>query len=236
MTARPTVVPHVTTWSGEKPVRLRELTVRPDGKGLGYRHEQPGDRDAHGVLWVRLGGEPGTGRPTYRVMHSERQRRTMLDLRCQICAGPASRTAQGWLFLVAHTEQQIAEAGGTEDMLTMQPPLCLPCADTAVRQCPRLTEQYTAVRSRKPVLYGAWGSLYRPDPHGRLAELGDGTVLPYSDPAVRWLLAAQLVRELRRTTVIPLPTELPPTPPTPVLRQPAAAPGIPVPRRPAGRA
>ncbi|MFJ6212156.1 hypothetical protein ACIQGZ_02290 [Streptomyces sp. NPDC092296] len=159
------------------------------------------------MLWERLSQAVGAGRPVYRVMHPDRQRRAMLELLCQICGGPASRTSRGWLFLANRTGPELAAAGGAEEMLTAQPPLCLPCAGIAVRQCPSLTGRHTAVRSRKPSLWGVWGSVYRPG--GRvLEEVGEGASLPYGHPGTRWLLASQLIRELRRATPVDLTTEL----------------------------
>jgi hypothetical protein len=97
-------VPYAVAWSAEVSTVGDALMVRRDGSGLAYRDETPQDRDRNGVLWARIGHAPGTGRPDYRSMHSQRQRHAMLHKLCQVCGGPADRTFQGWLFLLADTD------------------------------------------------------------------------------------------------------------------------------------
>jgi hypothetical protein len=86
--ARPTVVPHIASWEAERV--SAELILKPFGRGIGYADERVGDRDRHGVLWRRTPSRVGRGRPEYRRVHARRQREVMTDLRCQVCAGPAS--------------------------------------------------------------------------------------------------------------------------------------------------
>ncbi|GAA0436667.1 hypothetical protein GCM10010357_67660 [Streptomyces luteireticuli] len=39
------------------------------------------------------------GRPVYADMHPQRQAECMRELKCQVGAGPASRTEDGYLFI-----------------------------------------------------------------------------------------------------------------------------------------
>lgn len=200
---RPTTVPHVARWSDEETPLWSALAAA--GGRLVYRDEAPGDRDARGVLWGRVGHAPGQGRPHYSEMHPARQRAAMLGRLCQVCAGPASRTRAGWLFL-AHQEDD-TPPGWPDGFLSVQPPLCLPCAGQAVRECPSLAGRALALRVRKPVPFGVYGNVYLPGP-AELEEVGAGHTLRYGDPATRWMVASQLVMELRRCTVVDLTAEL----------------------------
>ena len=92
-------IPYIVSWSAEKPPAKR-LTLAPGGRGIAYEDELTHDRDAHGMLWRRSTLRPGQGRPLFGRVHTARQRRTMRQLLCQICGGPADRTDQGVLWLL----------------------------------------------------------------------------------------------------------------------------------------
>jgi hypothetical protein len=194
-------VPYATAWTGETPVTASALTIRPDGTGLAYRDETTADRDRHGMLWARLRHAPGTGRPDFRALHTHRQRRTQLRKLCQVCGGPASRTDEGWLFLIPRPGPADGEpqANWPEGMLSTKPPVCLPCADLAVRHCPHLAEPLL-VRCRNPETWGVFGGFYVPAAAGGLAASGPDTVVPYGHPAAPWFLASQLVIRLTACT------------------------------------
>lgn len=196
-------VPYITRWSGEENVGRAQL--RLGVTGLYYTDERPADRDAHGVLWARTANAPGRGRPEYRQVNGLRQRDAMLRLRCQVCAGPASHTPKGTLFLL---EETLTNGSDLEDDVTGQPPLCLVCARLASRQCPILARRCTALRARKSALYGVACVPYLPSPHGPVSE-GRWLSLPYGTGAVRYVLAYQLLRQLRRVTVVELEVERP---------------------------
>ena len=179
------------------------MTVRPDGSGLAYRDETPQDRDRNGVLWARIEHAPGTGRPDYRAMHSYRQRHAMRHLLCQVCGGPADRTSQGWLFLLRRQrprprQHHARAADWPEGSVTTKPPVCLPCADLALRHCPHLTAP-VFVRSRKPRPWGVFGGFFLPTATGTLTA-SDDAYLPYGAPPARWFLASQAAVELTRCT------------------------------------
>jgi hypothetical protein len=192
-------VPYVVLWSAERVTAARALTVRPDGCGLGYRGEEPRDRDRQGVLWARTRNAPGEGEPRFGAMHPARQRQAMVDKLCQVCGGPADRTSRGWLFLLPGTDGETQSEAG----LSTKPPLCEPCARLALRHCPRLTNP-VALRVRRPRVWGVFGDHYVPGPNGLAALPTDG-YMPYGHPARRWFLASQLVLDLERCTRVPLP-------------------------------
>jgi hypothetical protein len=196
-------VPYITRWTSEKSIATASLRLGP--RGLCYADEVPGDRDAHGVLWARSSGTAGQGRPQFKKVQALRQRDAMLHLRCQVCAAPASRTRGGVLFL---DTDPAADAADIEDTVTAQPPVCLPCAALALRYCSRLARGHVAVRVRKPVLYGVFGAVYVPGPHGRLEARPDGMTLAYGMPGTRFVVAGQLLRRLRRVSLVDLDAEL----------------------------
>jgi hypothetical protein len=194
-------VPFAVAWSGEA-TSVAGLCVRR-GR-LAYEDEVAQDRDRHGILWARVPDRPGAGRPDYRAMHTVRQRAAVLGLRCQVCGGPADRTSRGWLFLLPAHEQDAPASepnsrtphGDSEGLLTTKPPICLPCADLAVRHCPHLRRP-ALVRSRKPRVWGVFGGFCTPGADGSLIASEDA-YLPYGSPGAPWFLASQAVLELTR--------------------------------------
>lgn len=142
-------VPFITRWSDERDVSRADLCLGT--KGLFYRHDDAADRDKFGALWARTVGRAGVGEPRFRDVSFSRQRQAMRDLLCQVCAGPASTTRLGTLFLL---QGKVRSASELEDEPTGHPPLCLPCARLSRDQCPRLARRCTAVRARKPTVWG----------------------------------------------------------------------------------
>lgn len=184
------IAPYVTAWSAEHDVECG-LMARSDG--LGYTRELPGDRDEQGVLWARVAEHHGVGRPEFARVHPERQRRVMSGLLCQVCAGPADRTADGVLWLMRDFRGEWA--GWPEGMGSVEPPVCSGCAADSVRRCPALKRGYVAVRVREFAVAGVWGTLYRPGVFGPVAV--KAAQLAYGNPLTRWMVAVALVRELR---------------------------------------
>jgi hypothetical protein len=193
-------VPYAARWTGEA-TSVAGLRVKPDGSGLTYERETPRDRDRHGVLWARIGEAPGAGRPDYRAMHAYRQREAVFGLRCQVCGGPAARTARGWLFLVpAHDSPQSPEretGRDAEGTLTTKPPVCRPCAELAIRLCPHLGEPLL-IHSRKPRVWGVFGGYCTPAEDGRTLRASQDAYHPYGAAGSPWFLASQAVLELTR--------------------------------------
>ncbi|KAB8165296.1 hypothetical protein FH609_017180 [Streptomyces sp. 3MP-14] len=203
-------VPYATHWTGED-VTASRIVLRPDFAGIRYPDETPTDRDAHGVLWGRVRQDPGAGKPDFQALHPNRQRRTMEHRLCQVCAQPASHNRDGWLFLLNADHDHNGDTdtdtdrAGFEGALVTKPPLCLPCAQLATHHCPHLTRP-TAIRSRRPRVWGVFGTLYTLTPAARLQPHHD-LHLPYTHPALPWFLASQLVTELKRCTTVDLTTE-----------------------------
>lgn len=204
------VVPYIAARSDEVGGAESELTVRRDGRGLCYRQEEADDRDVCGALYGRVSISDGSGRPVFRDVHPRRQRECMEGLLCQVCARPASTTRGGTLFLARRREPEEMRAGWPEDSLTAQPPLCVPCARVSVERCHYLAGRHVAIRARKVRRYGVFGTPYTAGPYGTVRPLddgGEGVTVPYGGPHVRWVLASQLVVELRRCTVVDLADE-----------------------------
>lgn len=192
------VAPYVTAWS-EEPAPPVVLVERP-GAGIAYQDEVMADRDSQGVLWFRTPFRPGQGRPEFGRVHPARQRRTMLRLLCQVCAGPADKSEGGvlWLLQDHHEDWPLWPNG----MGVTEPPICVACLRLSVRLCPALRKGAAAVRVRRCPLVGVYGILYRSGGH-RPVPMEEAFVA-FRDPAIRWTRAMSLVRELTDCTTIPL--------------------------------
>ena len=190
------VVPYITSWSEE---RTLPATVVQRNGGIAFADEILTDRDEHGGLWRRVPSRPGRGRPEFGKTHAGRQRKAMRELLCQVCAEPADRNELGTLWFVPDFRDW---PNWPEGMGCSEPPVCLPCAHTAVRLCPALRRGYAAVRVGRPVISGVYGAQYRPGP--LLPTAMREQIRTYEDPAVRWLCAGQLIMELLDCTIVSL--------------------------------
>lgn len=130
-------------------------------------------------------------------VHSLRQRRAMRRLLCQVCAGPADRTDDGVLFLLKDHRQDWP--GWPNRMGVTEPPVCLPCVRLSVQVCPALRKGAVMVRASRYEVAGVHGGLYTGGRTPRPA--GDATV-SFDNPAVRWVRAVSLVRELWDCTLV----------------------------------
>ncbi|MFE7302794.1 hypothetical protein [Streptomyces sp. NPDC057579] len=199
-------VPYITAWSGEVDVSINDL--RYGARGLIYANELPSDRDQRGGLWERWVDDYGTGEPAWRNVHSERQRTCMEQMWCQVCARPASRTHKGYLFLAGGP----ATLGDMEGTPNGQPPLCLECAPTARKLCPHLRES-VAFRARKAPVWGVLGSLIalersRLNPEAVRLRRSVPEFVKDGSRERPFVLGSQLLREMRRVTVVDLDAEL----------------------------
>jgi len=168
--------------------------------GIGYADEMLADRDQHGVLWQRRLSRPCLGRPVFGQVHPVRQRRTMQRLLCSICAGPPDITEAGVLWLIRDYRDDWP--GWPDGMGVTEPPVCLSCARYSVRACPALRMGYVAVRAGQSTVAGVYGARYQAGhPHPVAVE---HTTVAFDDPAIRWIQAAQLVREITQCTIIDL--------------------------------
>jgi hypothetical protein len=191
-------VPYISKWSGEEAAASAPVVVR--GGRLAYADEQPYDRDRHGVLWTRTPSFPGRGRPEFGAVHSLRQRRAMRRVLCQVCGGPADRDADGVLWLLG--EDAHDPASWPDDLLTSHPPLCVPCATTAVQACPHLSAHFVALRVRTWTEVGVRGALYRPAWPAPAPV--DVVAVTYDDPLMNWVRAGQLIVRLEDYAAVDL--------------------------------
>lgn len=132
-------------------------------------------------------------------MHPLRQRRTMSRLLCQVCAGPADRTDDGVLFLLK--DHRTDWPGWPDTMGVTEPPVCLACVELSARLCPALRRGAVLVRAGRCEVAGVPGGLYT----GGLPPRCVGeTIVSFDNPAIRWVRASALVRELFDCTLIEL--------------------------------
>ncbi|MGW6772261.1 hypothetical protein ACWGBX_17810 [Streptomyces sp. NPDC055037] len=211
-------VPYITACRDEEAASAATLGARPGARGgLFYTDEGSGDRDARGVLWARCSqnrdGNTVLGKPRWSDVHLARQRECMEKLLCQGCVQQPSRTSLGSLFLASPPPDATATEW-VEGYRTAQPPLCLKHAVVATEWCGHLLrEGAVALRAWVRPLYGVLGTYCRSrglqPPRAHRHERGKGQRPVVPGPAVHpWILASQLVRELRGVTVINLAEEI----------------------------
>ncbi|WP_258904197.1 hypothetical protein [Actinokineospora sp. UTMC 2448] len=167
------------------------------GAGIRYRDETVGDRDGNGVLWARMESRPGVGRPVFGNVHSLRQRRVMRRLLCQVCAGPPDRNDDGVLWVLPDYRDDWP--GWPDGMATYDAPVCLPCARISARVCPGLRGRMVCVRSKCHPVVGVRGALHVVGALGMVAM--EDIIVAFDDPAVRWVVAQHLVRQLGECVV-----------------------------------
>lgn len=191
-------VPFIARWSWEQDPLVRVVARGGQWTGIAYTDRRAFDRDPSGVLWTRTTSRPGKGLPQYGKVHSLRQRLCMQQLLCQICGGPADRTAEGTLWLIdAHARDLLPVAE-----ITTHPPVCLPCAHRSVRACPHLRAEWVALRVRSAVPYGVNGILYQPaHPAPVMVAAAD---VPFHSARIPWVLASQLIMRISDFTVVNL--------------------------------
>ncbi|WP_394615285.1 hypothetical protein JNUCC0626_36605 [Lentzea sp. JNUCC 0626] len=192
------IAPYITSNDAEPDLNC-SVVMLPGNRGVGYAQELPGDRDGHGVLWQKVVERPGKGKPRFGKVHPARQRRAMAELLCQVCAGPADRTADGVLWLFQDHREDWKR--WPEGMAAVEPPVCVGCVAISLRRCPALQRSAVAVRVRSFEIVGVRGTLYRPGLFAPTAVLG--TEIMYCDPMVHWMVAVNLVRELRECSFVP---------------------------------
>lgn len=200
---RPTVVPFIATWSGEKGIAAPSVVARLTG-GIGYVGEVPDDRD-RGVLWLRSVDLRGRGRPLYAEVHPGRQRRAMRHELCQVCGEPADRDDGGVLWLLE--DRRSDWKGWPHDLTTTHPPICRRCVPVARAQCPHLWRGAVLVRVGRSEVCAVHGQRYAPGTFGP-RRVADETVLLGEEPAIHWTVASQLVRALYDCTFVDLEREL----------------------------
>ncbi|MFE4336091.1 hypothetical protein ACFRQM_44065 [Streptomyces sp. NPDC056831] len=193
MTLRRSVVPYIASWSPERVPS--PVVISPRG-GIAYPDEDTCDRDGKGRLWLRTLIKPRCGRPELGRVHPLRQRRAMNRMLCQVCGGPSDRDERGTLWLLEDCREDWE--GWPNGLLTVHPPVCVPCARIAVGACPNLLYGSVAVRVGSSEVAGVYGVTYQPGKRKGSRVVEDG------DPASRWVLASQLALSLSDCTLIDL--------------------------------
>jgi hypothetical protein len=190
--------PYIVSWSEETDVPP-SVIERP-GRGIGYLDETVFDRDRNGVLWLRALSRRGAGEPVFAKIHPLRQRRAMRRMLCSVCAQPADRNEDGVLWLLKdHREDW---PGWPEGMALNEPPVCMPCARLSSRMCPKLRGGAVALRVRDAPISGVYGKVY--DCNGPLPVARAARTVTFESPAIRWVVAVMLAREVRDCTIVEL--------------------------------
>ncbi|MGC4950932.1 hypothetical protein ACLQ2N_32670 [Streptomyces sp. DT224] len=188
-----TRAPYIIPWAGE--ITLPEpLMITPGGVFYVDPRVDQRHRDDDDVLWEACGGQQ-TGPRIYALLHPARQREAMRNLLCATCGGPASRNADGMLWLMPLLAGPPAEGTTWEGVQTTIPPSCEPCADRVTAGCPWLRDGHVRLRARVAEQIGVRGTRYSRTGQPSLAEDDDALVL-YDSPDARYVVARHAVREL----------------------------------------
>ncbi|MFJ7773219.1 hypothetical protein ACIQ1J_33780 [Streptomyces sp. NPDC097107] len=190
------MAPYVTPWTGES-VLAASVTVTASGVAYADPALDAHARDLDGVLWALCAGT-ATGRPEYAAeLHPGRQRIAMEGLLCAGCGKPAARDDRGMLWVLPLLDGIVD--GPWEDVRSVTPPMCEPCAEAAPMLCPRLRKGHVRLRVREAELIGVRGTLH-PRP-GAPGPPDSDALVRHDSPETPFVIARQAVRELRRTTV-----------------------------------
>jgi hypothetical protein len=115
----------------------------------------------------------------------------------------SGQAKQGVLWVLP-TDYVADGRGWPDDIATIHPPLCIPCARLSIGLCPALRPDFVAIRAHSRVC-GVTGVLFRSAPRFPVISPSDnGDVIGFRDPAIAWMQAAQLVRSLYGCTVVDL--------------------------------
>jgi hypothetical protein len=193
--SRPIIAPHIIAWTAEQDLPSRLVSI--PGIGIGYTDETTADRDRNGILWCRTAYNPGEGQPDFGRVHPDRQRRAMMRLLCQVCAGPADKTNDGVLWLLQ--DHRGDWPGWPNNMGVTEPPICRPCVRMSMGRCPALRKGAATIRARRYPIAGAYGTLHI----GPKLKAVDAVSVPLDDPHIYWLRAHSLIRQLNDCTLVP---------------------------------
>ncbi|MFF8618237.1 hypothetical protein [Streptomyces sp. NPDC015350] len=213
-------VPFVTPWTHEKWLRAPVVRrIGRGGEGLGYADENSTVDRRHGNLWIRYSLARGRGAPDLADVHPLRQRQAMAHMLCQVCGRSTygkdyERWGERHLVIVRSRDGRPVAEGE----ITMSPPVCVPCAQESVRDCPHLRKGYAAALVKHFQPWGIGGLLYdrttlRPDLSAVTDEPGiktvedpqDSLVLArFANPRTRWMLAVRQAETLHGVTPIEL--------------------------------
>ncbi|MYR97061.1 MULTISPECIES: hypothetical protein [unclassified Streptomyces] len=196
--------PYVAALSSDLQPLETELCVEVPRNGvprIAYVEPRPGERDAHGNLWCRKTRVPG-GHVLFGEMDPERQRECMEGLLCQICAQPAERKDRTLFIEWQHDDEPPMRLNRIK---TDMPPLCPSCVPVALRHCPFLRRDQSAVllRVRKSIPCGVGGTTYQAsaDMNHWIPVFPDA-YSSYNKPRHPGLLAGRMLGKLRGVTVV----------------------------------
>ncbi|MGW6603536.1 hypothetical protein [Streptomyces sp. NPDC055036] len=198
------IAPYVIPFTGEL---IPPADVVITAKGVAYADpiQDALRRDLDNVLWAVCGGE-STGSPEYAAdLHPDRQRTAMEQLRCAVCKKLGARDDRGMAWVLPLLDD--TQATAWEGVRTVIPPMCEHCVETAPRRCPRLRAGHVELRAQEAEQVGVRGTLY-PRP-GEDGEPDPDAVVLYESPDLPFVIARQVVRELRSITVVTFAAALP---------------------------
>ncbi|WP_328491288.1 hypothetical protein [Streptomyces zaomyceticus] len=169
-------------------------------RGITYADPEQDDRhrDIDGVLWVVCAGSATGGTEYAKELHPDRQCTAMDLLLCAGCKLPAARNKRGMTWILPLLDD--ATDTVWEGVQTAIPPVCEVCADLAPQACPVLRDGHVELRVREAEVIGVRGTLY-PRPGQNHSPDPDALVL-YDSPDLPFVVARQLIRELRDVTVV----------------------------------
>jgi hypothetical protein len=123
----------------------------------------------------------------------------MRRLLCQVCGGAADQNDDGVLWLLK--DHRDDWPGWPYRMAADEPPVCVECVRLSVRVCPALRRGAAAIRVREYPVVGVRARFYRSG--GLRPVFVQETITRFDDPAVRWVLAGSLLRELHGCEIVP---------------------------------
>lgn len=194
-------VPWVTRWTGDaspQPFQLVSSADLPDlPPFVSYPDPRPGDWDNHGILWQREANSP-TGEPEFSQVSTIRQRRCMLERRCQVCGDEIPEGPITWVML--RIQANVRDDGS---VTTVSPPTCAPCIPIAMRLCPALRSQdYVTYQVEAYQPWGVMGESAWIKPDGSLGRERNTTV-EYGGSGVFNVVAKQMVVQFTNFKELP---------------------------------
>lgn len=143
--------------------------------------EHDDDRDANGVLWAPE-RDLHKGKPQFSQLNGKRQRRSLLEGRCQVCDHKMPDDAVTFVLPM--------EFRSRESMQTGTAPVCEECAPVALDLCPHLKSlEMLRATAPTPILSGYFGDWVNP----RTGEMHHKQMLPVGDHRLATFLAKQAI-------------------------------------------
>jgi len=179
------LVPWVTLWSAEV-IPPERTWILPGLDHVSYRDQRHSDRHL-GVIWHREQEAQRQGDPLWREVHSRRQRRAMLDPRCQVCGGRLFAPDLPWLF-----PRRLYENLQENELRTITPPTCEECWPLAEARCPHLRgEETVRLHVGYALPWGVMGDFFHP------LKRAQRIYIPFTDnEMLRYTIAKQVVVQL----------------------------------------